>query len=240
VTARESSRLAGLPLPEARCRGCAFEASAAQCRGSSMSYLTVTVPLTLVEPDILARIVTFPFPGALARVSTVNCAELVPALTVTVAGTVATAVSLLCRVTTTPPAGATAESVTVPVELSGWVTTSGLKDSPDNVGKIIPTGGFTVSTADAEPLRVAVNLAVVAPATANVVIGKVAVLAPATTATDGGATAAEVLLLLRATEMPPAGAGPFSVTVPVELAEPPTTVDGLSDTDRIPGGSMVN
>jgi hypothetical protein len=48
---------------------------------------------------------------------TVNVTELLPESTVTVAGTVAAAVLLLARVTTTPLAGAVAFNVTVPVEV---------------------------------------------------------------------------------------------------------------------------
>jgi hypothetical protein len=49
---------------------------------------------------------------------TVNVAELLPAATVAVAGTVAAAVLVLARFTTTPPAGAVAFNVTVPVEVA--------------------------------------------------------------------------------------------------------------------------
>ena len=48
---------------------------------------------------------------------TVNVIELLPEGTVAVAGTVAAAVLLLARVTTTPPVGAVAFNVTVPVEV---------------------------------------------------------------------------------------------------------------------------
>jgi hypothetical protein len=55
---------------------------------------------------------------------------------------------------------------------------------------------------------------------------KVVVLAPAKTVTLLGTCAAAVLLLCSVTTAPPAGAAPFNVTVPVELA-PPTTGLGL-------------
>ena len=48
---------------------------------------------------------------------TVNVVELPPAGTIAVVGTVAAAVLLLDRVTTTPPVGAVAFNVTVPVEV---------------------------------------------------------------------------------------------------------------------------
>jgi len=45
---------------------------------------------------------------------------------------------------------------------------------------------------------------------------KVALLAPAATVTLAGTVAAAVLSLIRETAAPPVGAGPLSVTVPVE------------------------
>jgi len=63
---------------------------------------------------------------------TVNEAEVAFAATVTVAGTDAAAVLLLDRFTTIPPAGAAAESVTVPVELAmPPITLVGLSETPE-------------------------------------------------------------------------------------------------------------
>ena len=59
------------------------------------------------------------------------------------------------------------------------------------------------------------------------VIVNTAVVALAGTVTLAGTCAALVLLLERVTTAPPAGAGPFKVTVPVEVA-PPGTEAGLS------------
>ncbi len=55
----------------------------------------------------------------------------------------------------------------------------------------------------------------------------VALLAPAATVTLKGTVAAAVLPLERETAAPPLGAGPLSVTVPVE-GDPPITLIGLS------------
>ena len=55
----------------------------------------------------------------------------------------------------------------------------------------------------------------------------VAVLAPEATVTLDGTIAAAVLSLIRETAAPPLGAGPLSVTVPVE-GDPPVTLIGLS------------
>src|SRR5438067_6215112 len=61
-------------------------------------------------------------------------------------------------------------------------------------------------------------------ATALVLIVNVALVAPAGTVTLEGTVAAAVLLLESATCAPPAGAGPLSVTVPVEDCAPAITV----------------
>jgi hypothetical protein len=67
----------------------------------------------------------------------------------------------------------------------------------------------------------------VSPATPEVPIVKLAVVAFAATVTLAGTVAAEVLLLLRLTVVPPAAAGPVRVTVPVDEA-PPGTEEGFT------------
>jgi hypothetical protein len=71
----------------------------------------------------------------------------------------------------------------------------------------------------------------VSAATGNVVAVKVPVVAPAATVTDAGTEAAAVLLEVRVTTAPPAGAGLASVTVPVEDV-PPSTEAGDTATER--------
>ena len=61
---------------------------------------------------------------------------------------------------------------------------------------------------------------------------------PAGTVTFCGTVAAAVLLLERITKMPPVGAAPLSVTVPVE-ALPPVTAVGLSANVERAGGFTV-
>ena len=74
-------------------------------------------------------------------------------------------------------------------------------------------------------------------ATALVVTVKVALMAPAGTVTPlDGTLAAAILLLESVTWAPPAGAGPLSVTVPVEDCAPPTTLVGFSVSDERGGG----
>ena len=67
--------------------------------------------------------------------------------------------------------------------------------------------------------------------TALVLTGKVALVAPAATITLGGTLAAP-LLLESVTCAPPDGAGPVSVTVPVEDCAPPTTLVGFTASEE--------
>jgi hypothetical protein len=66
-------------------------------------------------------------------VETVNVAVVAPAVTVTLAGTVAADVLLLVRFTTAPPDGATELSVTVPVEEMPPTTLVGFRLKPETV-----------------------------------------------------------------------------------------------------------
>src|SRR5437764_9669313 len=71
-------------------------------------------------------------------------------------------------------------------------------------------------------------------ATAVVLIVKVAVVLAAGTVTLEG-TLAAALLLESATCAPPAGAGPLSVTVPVEDCTPPATLVGFNVSEETAG-----
>jgi hypothetical protein len=69
-------------------------------------------------------------------VFTVNVALVAPAATVTLAGTVATAVLLLESVITLPPTGAALLSVTVPVDVAPPITAAGLRLKDKSEGGI--------------------------------------------------------------------------------------------------------
>lgn len=84
---------------------------------TELSVAAVTVTLSvLVIPPYDPEIVTDVF-AATGKVVTVNVAVVAPAATVTLAGTVATAVLLLVSATTAPPAGAAPFNVTVACEV---------------------------------------------------------------------------------------------------------------------------
>ena len=168
---------------------------------------------------LVAEIVTF------VEVTTdfvviVKVALVFPAGTVTLAGTVATAVELLERVTTVPAAGAGPEIVTVPVDGVSPLTVVGFK-----VRDVI-AGAVTVNVAVWFVPRLPVIVTEVFAATGLVVTVKVAVVAFAGTVTLAGTFAAAVLLLDSVTTAPPDGAGPVNVRVPVD-EDPPIIEVGL-------------
>ena len=87
------------------------------------------------------------------------------------------------------------------------------------------------------PFKVPVMVAVTFEDTGIVFTVKVAVVAPASTVTDGG-TVTPPLFELSATTTPPVGAGPLNVAVPV-VGFPPYTVEGLSDIPMSAVGLIV-
>jgi hypothetical protein len=179
--------------------------------------MAVTVAPFVAEIVTKIEVVTF-------LVVTVKVALVVPAATVTLAGTVAAEIWLLERVTTVPPAGAGPESVTVPVDGVSPLTVVGFRVTA------ISDGAVTVKVAVWAVPRVPVIVTEVLAATGLVVAEKLAVVAFAATVTVAGTWAAVVLVLDRVTTAPPDGAGPFNVTVPVEEI-PPSTEAGLTMTE---------
>ena len=165
-------------------------------------------------------------------VEMVKVAVVWPAATMTLPETVAAAL-LLARETAMPPVGAGPSSVTVPVELLPPTITVGL------TVRVVSAGELTVRVAVLETLpSVAVITGEAVLATAEVETVNVAVVPPEETVTDAGTVAAAVLPLLRETTTPAAGAGPLSVTVPVEPV-PPITAVGLSASEVSAGALTV-
>ena len=161
-------------------------------------------------------------------VAMVKVADVDPAGTVIVAGTVAAATLLEVRFTADPPVGAAAPRVTVPVEDAPPATMLG------ETVRLERSAGLIVSAAlRLVPDSVAVMVAVETAVTADVVMLNVAVVAPAGTVTLAG-TVAEVLLEARFTTAPPVGAAVPRVTVPVD-GEPPTTLVG----DRVKPANAI-
>src|SRR4051794_16207001 len=112
----------------------------------------------------------------------VKFAVVAPAVTVTLAGSVAAPLSL-DRLTAAPPLGAGLPSVTVPVEDTPPTTLFGVSAIDDSVA------GLTVNAALFVPLYVAEILAVAAETTGLVMTVNVAVVPPAATVALAGTTA---------------------------------------------------
>jgi hypothetical protein len=183
----------------------------------TVSAAFVLVPRVAVMTEVVVE--------ATPNVVTVKVADVLPANTITLAGTLAAVVLLLVRLTETPPVGAAAFSCTVPVELLPPTRLVGFSDTEDTLN-----AGFTVSVAFALTPEVAVMLTVVVATTEVVVIANVVDVLPPGTVTLPGTPATDVLLLERVTTTPPVGAAPLRVTVPVE-GLPPVTVVGFRDTE---------
>jgi len=166
-------------------------------------------------------------------VLTVNVAVVAFATTVRLEGTVATAVLPLLSVTTTPAVGAGPFRVTVPVDDVPPVTIVGLRLTPLGTGGVTPNPPVAVVV-----LEVAEIVTDALLATGLVLTVNVAVVAFAATVTFAGTVAAAVLLLASVTTAPPAGAGPFSVTVPVDEV-PPVTELGLMLTALGTGAATI-
>jgi hypothetical protein len=157
----------------------------------------------------------------------VNVALVAPAGTTTLAGRVAAAVLLLVKVTITPPEGAGALRLAVPVEVAPPVSVEGLivaDASASAAGLMVNAAVFVTALYTAE------TDTVVAADTGLEVAVNVAVMAPAGTTMLAGTVTADVLLLLSAIVTPPVGAAELNVTVPVDVP-PAVRTAGLTATD---------
>jgi phosphohistidine swiveling domain-containing protein len=157
----------------------------------------------------------------------VKDALVAPAGTVTLAGTVTTAVLLLESETVAPPVGAGALRVTSPDEGDPPTTLLGVRLKEVRLG---PAAGCGVTVSEAVCVRPPLDAEIVTAvelAEAIVATWNAALVAPAAMVTLDGTVATEVLLLARETTVPPLGAGPLRATCPVE-GLPPFTLVGLS------------
>ena len=178
--------------------------------------VTVTAAVT-VDPSVEAVMVAFVLATTVPAV-TVKVAVRAPAATVTETGTLATAASLDERITTFPPTGALLERVTVPVVVPRLATLVAANVTLDTCGPRMLSVDLRLT-----PYTVAEITALVSLLTTLVVTVNIAVNAPA------GIVMVDVTKALELDEasdtaVPPDGAGPEIINVPVVVA-PPTTGD---------------
>lgn len=191
-----------------------------------VGLLEFTVSVAVLDTPPAVAVMTEELLPAVVPAWIANVALVSPPATVTLPGTVAAVALPLVRATTSPPAGAGAVKVTVPVLVEPSTTEVGLRLRLESVGLVVAPV-VTVSTDDLDaPPPVAVMVAELLLVTAPVVIVNVALVAPPVTLTLGGTAATEELLLANVTVCPPEGAAEVRVTVPVD-EEPPTTDVGL-------------
>ena len=95
--------------------------------------MTVSVALS-VTPRVAEIVTVLVVTTAFVRIT--KFAVVVPAGIVTLAGTVATDVALLARVTTVPAAGAGPDMVTVPMEGNGPITVVGFRVRDNSTGAV--------------------------------------------------------------------------------------------------------
>jgi hypothetical protein len=160
-------------------------------------------------------------------VVTVNVAVIALAGTVTLAGTWAAEVLLLERLTTAPPLGAGLLSVTVAVDDVAPRTVVGF-----SVREVRVAAGVIVIFEDTVlPPYVADIATIVVEVTTLVFTVNVAVVEPCGTVTvEEESDVVVVSLVVSDICAPPAGAGPFRLTVPVEEL-PPAVVEGFTVTE---------
>lgn len=136
------------------------------------------------------------------------------------------------RLTVIPPDGAGPLKFRVPTEITPPTTVEGARVMLTSVGGTIVSVAVLVEP-PTEPVIVTFDCV----DTALVEIVKTDEVAPSAMWTEVGATALEELEL-RATSIPPVGAAPFNVNVPV-TSVPPTTEVGDSTSDAPTGGFTV-
>ena len=172
----------------------------------------LTVIVAVLDTPLRVAVIVKEDAAVTVRVVIVKVADVAPAATVTLVGTVPMVVDDDASVTTAPPVGAGDVNTTVPVTGTPPVTDVTTVVRVDKTA----AGGVTVMVAvPLDPFVVAVMVALVFALTVPAVIVNVAVRVPAGTVTDTGTLATAALLDERVTTLPPTGALVDRVTVPV-------------------------
>lgn len=198
---------------------------------SAPTAATVSTAVLVTGPETAEIVAVVVFETATVVIW--NVADAVPTPTVTDAGRVATELSEL-SVTTFPPVGAWPLSVTVPVEGLPPIRLDGASV------RVVNAAGATVRNAlFVTPPEMAETVTVVVEETGRLVMVKVPVFKPAVTVKVAGTVAAEVLELCSVTTVPPAGALPTRVTVPVAVPPLMTVLGAIASALTAASGMTV-
>ena len=193
----------------------------------------LSVTLTVLEEPFRVAVKTGAWATNVVPAMSTTEAPVVPAATARRSG-VAKKLLLLLKATTVPPVGAVCEMTTLHVVAPPELTVVGVQANEDRLA-----AGLSVKLAVLElPLRVAVKTAVCAVAMVPAVSMTEAAVAPAAMVTDTG-VAKKLLLLLRLTAVPPAGAACERTTLQV-AAPPELSVVGVhANDDKLAAGLSV-
>ena len=172
----------------------------------------LTVIVAVLETPERVAVIVKDDEAVTVRVVIVKVADVDPAATVTLAGTVPIVVDEDARVTTAPPVGAALVNVTVPVTGTPPVTAVTMVVTVDKTAGV---GVTVIETVPVLPLVAAVIVAVDDALTLPAVTVNEAVFVPAGTVTDTGTLATAALLDESITTFPPTGALVERVIVPV-------------------------
>jgi hypothetical protein len=179
-------RPAGLDVTRSPLRPLTLSVTVTGCPVGGGAWGSIVRPTVRVAPPNAAEIVATD-DAVTAVVEIVKVALVDPAGTVTLAGSDA-ALELSETETSAPPLGAAALSLTVPVADVPPTTAVGLNATDESAA--VGDGGFTPSAANSVELPSVAASCTVVPALANVVMLKVALVAPTATVTLEGTLAA--------------------------------------------------
>jgi hypothetical protein len=182
----------------------------------SEAALTTIAAVLETEPSVAVAVTLVS--AATTPVVIRTSPDVAPAAIEMVAGTGSAVLSVDVSATEMPPAGATEPRFAVKRTCLPPMTFAALDTSVESAGELMVSVAVLLDAPSVAVMTGETTLATAVVETVNVVD-----VAPCATVTVAGSVAA-ALLDANVTTLPPAGAGPVSVTVPVDVAPPATDV----------------